>query len=160
MTVIFIILVEKNRGKFSLKEHCAKSFSLRCVPLVSFLYSGFNLQSCLFGIFHNNNLFWIATQVYTIHCYLQNNLLLGSGVFFFFCELLLLHLGLIYRHRKTAKIDFVLPYCFQRYTKFKVVYWRAEPDYADRKFYFFRQEQTSKHWIYFKLKRKFCRNGI
>lgn len=83
MTVVFIILVEKNRGKFSLKEHCTKSFSLKCVPLVSFLYSGFNLQSCLFGIFHNNNLFWIATQVYTIHCYLQNNLLLGSGWFFF-----------------------------------------------------------------------------
>lgn len=76
---------------------------------------------------------------YIQQIYLQNNLLLGSGffllllfwvfcvcvracvlVFFFFCKLLLLHLGLIYRHRKTSKIDFVLLYCFQR-CEFKLV---------------------------------------
>ena len=54
-----------------------------------------------------------------------------------FCKLLLLHSGLIYRHRKTAKPDFVLLCWFQSYPKFKLAHSRAKSDYVDRKLYFF-----------------------
>lgn len=68
------------------------------------------------------------------HKYIQYTVICRTA---WFCKLLLLHSGLIYRHRKTAKTDFVLLCWFQSYSKFKLVHSRAESDYVSRKLHFF-----------------------
>lgn len=63
-----------------------------------------------FLIFKANYLTYFTITIYFkwLHKYIQYSFICRTVCF---CKLLLLHSGLIYRHRKTAKTDFV-PFCW------------------------------------------------